>query len=856
MPRRKDLLRQLDRDIRDHIERETSDNIERGMPPEEAHYAALRKFGNIQQIKEQAREVWAIVALEQLWQDVRYGVRMLRRNPGFAAVTILTLAFGIGINTAVFSVINTVLLRPLPYPDADRIVAFSSGITSGEHFKAGILGADFAEWRAHAKSFKKMAAYTYADQTVAARDGAGRVQVVSVAGDFWAITGTRAALGHLFQPGQSQDSIVLSYSLFKRRFKGDSGIVGRVIKLDGKPMTVAGILPREFRFLFPQDWYGGIERDGVGAFISAPPLVRSQPSHLFVIGSLKPLVSIQSALAELQGIEAGVLKSYPDRWFPGVSRMELLPLQTRLTGKSRQALLILQVAGVFVLLIACANIANLLLARGAARSREIAIRTAIGAGATRMLRQFLAEGIVLALLGGVIGLLVAKWALAMMVHFGPDAVPRLSETTIDGRVLVFTLIVSLGSGILFGFGPALSLWKTNLQNALKDETRSSSIGLGGLRVRRFLAASELALAIILLTGAGLMVKSFWKMYANPPGFAPENTLVMKVSLSGPQYADKAKVESYLRELLLRLESIPGVVASGLASTDGLLLQSKNGSKPPVVDQFQEGLVSAGYFRAIGMRLVRGRWLTDTDPPDATIINETMARRAFGGKDPIGQRIEHVCGPVVGVVANLKYSKRDAEPGPEAFNAYQRNIGGGDLKMTVAIRMPGDPLGITSIVRKNIAGIDPAQSVYDMETLQRALADSVAPRRFNLFLLGGFAMAALLMALVGVYGVIAYSVTQRTREIGIRMALGAQRSEVLRMIVAQGIGIALWGIAVGLGAALGLTRLMGGLLYDVAPNDPQTFAVIAIALAATVLLASWGPALKAARLDPLVALRYE
>ncbi|MDQ2947265.1 MAG: ABC transporter permease, partial [Acidobacteriota bacterium] len=708
MPRRKEMLRQLERDIRDHIEQETQDNIDRGMAPEEARYAAIRKFGNVQQVKEQTREVWTFIAIEQLWQDIRYGCRMLRRNPGFAAVAILTLALGIGVNTAVFSVVNTVLLRPLPYPDADRIVAFSNGITasSSEHFKPDIAGADFAEWRAHATCFEKIAGYTYADATVATTGTAGQVRVVSIAGDFWVITGARAVLGRLFEAGKSHDSAVLSYSLFKRQFRGDSRTIGKVVTIDGKPMTVAGILPQEFRFLFPQGWWG-LTTTEAGAFVSAPPLLRSKPSRLFVVARLKPLTSVTSALRELQGIQKTILKSYPDRWFPGISRMALLPLQTQLVGSNRRGLLILQVAGLFVLLIACANIANLLLARGAARSHEMAIRRAIGAGATRILRQFLAEGIVLALLGGAAGLLLAKWVITMLVHFGPNAIPRLSETSIDGQVLAFTFGLCLGSGILFGFGPALALWKADVQNTLKRGARNSSIGSGSLRVRQFLVASELALAIILLTGAGLMVKSFWKMYTNPSGFAPENTLIMKVALSGPQYADRARKITYFRELLHRLESMPGARAFGIANREGYLLQSTNSSVLPVVDQFQESLVSPGYFDAIGMRLVKGRRFNGTDPPDATIINETMVRRVFGEKDPLDQRIDHLGRPVhvIGVVANLRYSKLDAEPGPEIFRAYSPNLSDGNITMTVAVRMLGDPLGIAPTLRKSIAGID-------------------------------------------------------------------------------------------------------------------------------------------------------
>jgi putative ABC transport system permease protein len=854
MKRRKHLD-DLDRDIRDHIEELTRENLARGMPPDEARLAALRKFGNVLRVREDTREVWSAVWMEQLFQDVRYGLRMLRHNPGFTLVVILTLALGIGMNTAVFSVVNAVLLRPVPYPDAERVVAWSDGIdpSKAEHFKPGITGADYVEWRSHAQSFEAMAGYEYHDATLAASDDAGQVRVASIAGDFWAITGARPALGRLFKPEDPPGALVLSHQLFERRFGSDRDIVGRAVTLDGQAVTITGVLPADFEFLQQNP----VE---IQAYVPAPPQVRTggQRMHLSVFAKLKPGVPIDRALAELRVIEAGVLRAYPDRWFPGVVRMGLWPLKERLVANVRRPLLILQVAGVFVLLIACANIANLLLARAAARRREIAIRAAIGAGAVRVMRQFLAEGVVLALLGGAAGLALARSAIAVMARFGSQAVPRLAETAIDGRVLGFTLIVSLATGILFGFGPAIALWRARLQDALKDGAGTSSMGSGGLRVRRLLVAVELALAIVLLTGAGLMVKSFWRMYANPPGFSPENTLVMRVSLSGPQYADKPRQLAYVQELVRRIESVPGVRAAGIAKTDMLLIQSADSAVPPIVDQFQESLVSSGYFGAIGMRLVKGRWIADTDPPDATIINETMARRVFGGRDPIGQRIDKLGRPVavVGVVANLKYSKLDAEPGPEIYKLYSQTTGWGRAGFTVAVRMPGDPLGIAPAARKLISGIDPAQPVYNIQTLQQTLADSIAPRRFNLFLLGTFAAAALLMALVGIYGVIAYSVTQRTREIGIRMALGAQRGAVVRMVVGQGMGIALSGIVVGLAAAVGLTRLMASLLYDVKPNDPQTFATVAVALAATALLASWGPALKAALVDPLIALRHE
>jgi putative ABC transport system permease protein len=846
-------LDSLDQDIRDHIEEETRDNLARGMTPDEARHAALRKFGNPLRVAEDSREVWSVVWLEQLLQDVRFGLRMLRRNPGFGMVVILTLALGIGVNAAVFSVVNAVLLRPLPYPDAERVVAYSEGIDTSKaaSFKPGISGADFFEWRAQAKSFEGMAAYQYNDATLASATDAGQVRVASIAGDFWAIAGARASLGRLFEPAEAAGAVVLTHTYFERRFGGDPRVVGKAMTLDGLPVTITGVLSPNFRFLFPKARMD-IASGDIEAFVPAPRLERSggQKMRVSVVAKLKPHVTIDGALTELRLIEARILRAYPDRWFAGIPRMGLWPLQERLVGNVRRALWILQVAGMFVLLIACANIANLLLARGATRRKEIAIRAAIGAGGARVMRQFLAEGMVLALFGGAAGLLVARGAIAMMARFGAQAVPRLAETAIDGRVLAFTAAVSLATGILFGFGPAISL--TGLQGALKD----GALGSAGLRIRRVLVAAELALAIVLLTGAGLMVKSFWRMYASPPGFAPENTLVMKVSLSGPEYSGKPRQLAYVEELARRIESTPGVQAAGVAKTSLYLLQS-NSATPAPVDQFLESLVSAGYFSAIGMRLVKGRWITGADPPDDVLINETMARRVFGSDDPIGHRIRiGRAATVVGVVANLKYSKLDAEPGPEIYRSFPQNLGPGRVTVTVAIRMPGDPLGIASAARKLVSGIDPAQPVHDIETLQQALSGSIAPRRFNLFLLGTFAAAAMLMALVGIYGVIAYSVTQRTREIGIRMALGSPRGAVVRMVAGQGMGIALSGIGVGLAAAFGLTRWMAALLYDVKPDDPSTFAVVAVALAATALLASLGPALRAARVDPLIALRCE
>ena len=860
MSRRREMLRRLEEDIRNHIERETEDNIERGMPPEEARYAALRRFGNTQLIKEETRAVWISAAAEQIWQDAKFGLRILWHERTFAAIAILTLAIGIAVNTAVFSVVNTVVLRSLPYPDAGRLVAFTDGPTAlrASHFKPGIAGADFAEWLAHARSFEFLAGYNYADQTISMADTADRARVVSIAGDFWRIVGTNPVLGHLFSPALTRNEVVLSHSLFVGQFKGDKSIVGRAVMLDGKPLTVAGVLPQGFRFYFPQDWWSGLAPAEAGAFVAAPPVVRSTPSRLFVVGRLKPDVSASAALLEVQALESSILKAYPDRWFPGIAHMEFVPLQTQLLGANRQGLLILQIAGVLVLLIACTNIANLLLARGASRIHEIAIRTAIGAGAMRILRQFLAEGAVLALLGGAAGLLLTKWMMVLFVQFGPHSLPRLSEISIDGTVVSFVFVLCLGSGIFFGFGPVIALWSPDIANALKEGARNSSGSSAGFRIRRLLVASEIALAVVLLTSAGLMVKSFWRMYSNPPGFEPENTLVVRLALSGPAYAGKNKQLSYFREVLERMNVMPGIKAFGLSNAQDYIIQSKDPAKPALVDQFRDSLISPGYFQAVGMRLKEGRLFTAADPPDATVINETMARRVFGQRDPLGQKIDGLGRPVrvIGVVANLKYAKLDADPGPEIFRNYAPNLDGGNVNMTLAIRMIGDPLGIGPALRRSIGTIDPTQPVYQLETLQTALAESVSVRRFELFLLVIFAASALVMALIGIYGVIAYSVTQRTKEIGIRVAMGARRTQVVFAILRQALSIGLCGIAAGIVGASGFTRLMASLLYGVTPRDPVVLLSVASVVFFVLALASFGPAFRAALIDPLIALRHE
>jgi putative ABC transport system permease protein len=846
------MLDGLDDDIRDHIERETRDNIARGMPPEEARHAALRKFGNVTRVKEDTRAVWNRVWLEQLARDIRYGLRMLVRNPGFAAVVILTLALGIGMNTAVFSVVNTVLLRPLAYPHPERLVWIAGYDPNINRDVAD--SPDFFYWREHARCYTGMAAYGPQQSAMVTPSDAQQVSGVLIAGDFWTLTGARPALGRFFGP-QEQDTVVLAWDMFESQFAADPHVVGRSVSVDGRPVTITGVLPKNFRFQFPM-WWQSVEPRPVEAYFPLPAQDRVTGRIVSVVAALAPGVRTARALAELNVLEKRAHAGRDPHSIEPTAGLRIEPLAHKLTGKARPALFVLLAAGAFVLLIAVLNVASVLLARATVRQREIAIRAAVGAGRARVIRQLMAESVVLALIGGAAGLALARTALAILIRLSPNATPRLQETGMDGYVLAFTLAVSIVAGILFGSGPALALWRTNLYGALKDGARAST-GAAGLRLRGLLVAGELALAIVLLIGAGLMLKSFWRMHAHPPGFAPESILTMKVRLAGPQYREEPAQQAYVRELLRRVESAPGVEFAGVSTWflfEGVPFPSD--TKPKQQHTIRLNAASTGYLKALGMRLLRGRWLNDADSGGGSVLlNESMARQAFGPVDPIGRRISTPDpATMVGVVADLKYAQLDADPPAEIYVAYQQ--GPFFSGTSLVVRTAGDALAIAPTVRKLISGIDPTQPVYNVKTLEQALADSVAPQRFNLFLMGTFAAAALLLALVGIYGVIAYSVAERTREIGVRMALGAQRHEVVRMVVREGMAMALAGMAAGLAGAWGLTRLIASLLYDVKANDPATFAAVAAVLAATAMLACCVPALKAARVDPMAALRYE
>ena len=655
----------------------------------------------------------------------------------------------------------------------------------------------------------------------------------------------------------------MSYDFFEARLGGDTRSIGKAAIIDARPATIVGVLPRNFTLHLPWPRWPGFEPENVAAYRTRriDPPKGNQIQLLNVVGKLKPGVTIEQARAELETIRARTAQDQPA--FRGNRfTLRLVPLSEELTGSARLALTVLLSAVVFVLLIACANVASLLFGRGSARQKEMAIRAAVGAGRARLFRQVLIESLILATAGGAAGLLLARWSLSLILAVVPEAVPRLMESSIDGSVLAFTVGASLITALAFGVGPALALGRVNPQRALNHGVRSySSVSLTP-RAGKLLVAVEIALAVVLLTGAGLMIKSFWRLNAHPAGFEPERVLTMRVQFSGPAYDEASRRQAYIEEFLRRVGSVPGVSAAGI-STHGdartvAIVEGAPVLPPEELMQRSSVLlnaVSEGSARAYGMRLLRGRWISDTEPSASVVVNENVARRDFPAQDPVGRRLR-LDGPdsplvtIVGVVADLKYAALDQSPEPEVYVPYLRGVPGG---FTAVIRTSMSPVALAPALTKSVSDLDRALPVFDVRA-GADLADSIAPRRLNFFLLGVFGAAALGLALIGIYGVIGYSVAQRTNEIGIRMALGARRRDVVTMVVRQGVGMAFSGIVVGLAAASLLTRVLASLLYEVAPTDLQTFALTAALLTVTAVTASLVPALRAARIDPAETLR--
>ncbi len=808
-----------------------------------------------------------------LIQDVRYGLRMLARNPGFTAIAVITLALGIGANTAIFSVVNAALLRPLPYKDPTRLVYVWSAEKARGIPQSTVSIPDLHDWREQNRVFDGMAGWWIGTYNLSGGDEPQQVEGWTVSPNFFHVLGVRPERGRTFAPDEEQGSkdrvVVLSHALWMGSFGGDRGILGKTIKFDGESHTVVGVMPAEFSSPFPnaQLW--------VPWPVRAESLAPRGSRFMRVIARLKPGVTFQGAQADMDTIARRLEREY--REDKGVTAY-LVPAGQQITGSVRPALLVLLGAVGFVLLIGCANLANLLLARSAAREKEFAIRTALGASRFRLVGQLLTESLLLSLLGGAFGLLLAGWGIEFLRTLAATEIPRAQDIGLDAGVLRFTLGLSLLTGLAFGLIPALQSSKGRINESLKGGGRGLATGMRGRRVRDFLVVWEMALALVLLVGAGLLIDSFLRLRAVNPGFNPDSVLTCKIPLPSAKYKNP-QIASFFQQLLERVRALPGVKAAGATMT--LPLQYRGGGywsglnieeRPaatresiPIVSFVQ---VTPGYFRAMGIPILKGRPFSEQDnsdqSPKVVIINATLARRFFPEVDPIGRGIcmgeDPSKGPwltVVGVVGDAALESLTDPRFPQVFSPHAQGVEGGlSGNMELAVRTSSDPLSLAAMVRDQVHQLDKDQSVADIRTLAQVVNASLAQPRLNTLLLAAFAALAVLLAATGLYGVMAYSVAQRTREIGIRMALGAERQDVLRLVVKHALVLTLIGVGVGLVAASALTHFLSSMLYGVKPIDPLTFGIVSLTLAAVALLASYIPARRATKVDPITALRYE
>ena len=878
MNRRKEMMQDFDADVRDHIAAESQDNIDRGMSPEEARLAAIRKFGNVTQVKENTREVWTTLWLEQLLQDIRSGLRMLRKSPGFAAVAILTLALGIGANTAIFSVVNSVVLQPLPFPHSDQLVVISetnSQTPPGAEIQSGESYMNFLDWQRDAKSFAAMAGYQYNQMTLTGHGAPTVIQGAMTSSSLFSTLGAAPLLGRTLE---AQDDVkgaprvvVIGEALWRDQFGADHNIAGKTIQLDGEPFTVVGVMPADFRY--PDQtpageyWIPAMQCPTFASFIE------NRSAHFVVmIGRLKAGVTDAQAESELNSIHKGLVKQYGSDNLDPSEVLHVSNLKRLVVGDTQTVLLILLGAVGLVVLIACANIANLLLARATGRAKEIAVRIALGAGRARVFRQLLTESVLLGVSAGVVGLLLAFGGVAAIKAFASDQLPHLRSVTVDGWVLAFTFALSICAGILFGLAPAWQSSEIDLNEVLRENGRGSTGSAKRRWTRNVLVVVEVALAIVLLIGSGLLLKSFYLLTHSSPGFDAHNVLVGTVELPKAQYVKPAQWSAFFRQAVERMKSIPGVedAAGGLptpftGSTLGYGFDIV-GAPPLPPGKSQNALAHAitpDYFRVMRIPLLRGRDFTEADTaPNAAnvvIINQELARRYFPNTDPLAHSLTmHGVRPdyqtrIIGVVGDVKDVSMADPPTPMLYMPFTHEQW---WVMVFVLRAHGNPSSLASALQTQIHSLDSSLPVQQVRPMTSFISDSEGDARFRSILLGLFGTLALVLASVGIYSVLAYVVAQRTNEIGIRIALGAQPRDVLRLVIGQGMRAVLAGVAIGIVAAFALSRVLASLLYNLSDKDPATFAAVAVLLTLVALAACYIPARRAMRVDPMVALRYE
>lgn len=872
---------QLERDMHDelsfHIESYAADLERGGLPREEALRKARIEFGAVESKKDECRDSNGAGLLDSLFQDLAYGVRTMLRAPGFTIVAIVTLALGIGANAAIFSVVNAVLLRPLDYKNADRLVTI---LHDGSN---PVAVANYIDWRDQAHSFSAMGAADYWSPNLTGGDIPEHLYGLKVTQSLLPMLGIEPLLGRVFAAGEdvkgSEHEVILSYGLWQRRFRGDPSVLNQSVTLDGEPYTIVGVMPRTFKFA--PFWATRAELWVPNAF--GDRVQNRGGNSLRVFARLKPGGTLEQARAEMANITARLEQQYP-----GSNRnVEVTPLKEKVVGNVKTPLLVLLAAVGFVLLIACANVAHMLLARATARQKELAVRTALGARRLRLIRQFLTENLVLAGAGAALGLVLAMVGTKALVALSPSDIPRVESVTVDAKVVLFLLMISALTSVIFGLAPAIRASAVDLADTLKQGGRGSNDGAHRNRMRSFLVASEFALALMLLVGAGLMVRSFMALQSVDPGFDPHHVLSMVVSVAGSKEAQGDRRGAFYRELLERVRGVPGVESAGginhLPLAGDLwgwsfIIEGRPAAKPGENPNAVYRIVTPGYFESMKIPIIRGRGILESDmatAPGVVVINEQAAKKFWPNEDPIGKRISFTTTlsangkagepnwlTVIGIAKNAKQGDWAERSYPETYiAAYQNREFMTDASshvgyITVVVRTSGDPAALAATIKNVVWSFDRNLPISQITTMDAVVAEATAQPRFEMMLLAIFAMLALIMAAVGIYGVMSYSVSRRTQEIGIRISLGASRRDVLALVVREGMVVALIGSAAGLVGSLLLSRAIAKLLYGVLPTDPLTFGVVAGVLIAVALMAIYIPARRAMRVDPMIALRSE
>jgi predicted permease len=860
------LDQQIEAELRTHIEMRTADNIAAGMSPQEARRDALLRFGNRTAMKERVAAVDAHMFLDSLCQDLCYALRMLRKSAGFTAVAVLTLALGIGANTAIFSLVNAVLLEPLPYAHPEQLVNIWR--THGQGWVGSISIPDFDDWQAQNTDFQGMAAYTISRFNLHGESAPQAVEGASVSPNFFDVMQVTPLIGRGFakdedEPGKNQ-VVVLGYELWVSEFGSDRSLVGKTIPLSGTSYTVVGVAPPHFRFPDPVT--------ALWIPLTSSPAELDRTAHDFLsVGRIKPGISVAQAQQQLNTISARLARVYSDA---DTSLGALLvPLKEATVGRVRSSLLIVFGIVGFVFLIACANVSSYILSRAESRRRELAIRAALGASRGRLVRQFFTESLVLALCGALLAVLTAQWSVAAIVSLASRYFSDPGRIQPDATVFAFTFGLAALAAVLLSVSVAWNAARVNVHETLKENAQTASGARRTLRIQRLLIVLQISVACLLLIGAGGMIESLAKLSRVNPGFNPSHLLVMRVPLSAQKYTPAHPVSLFFDPVLQRIGELPGVENAGVITYLPMQAWGTNSNfevegrpKPSDSDQpwAEVRAVSPDYFRVMGIHLLRGRWFTEGDSPDSSgvvVVNRALVRTYFPHEDPLGKRInfidEHRWATIVGIVDNVRQSGLESDPLPEADLPYSQSFWAYlTATMSVVVRTKGDPLLLAKPVAQAIYSVDPDQAVYGITTMRDVIAQTQADQRFVLWLLGLFAALAVALSSAGLFGQISHSVGQRTHEIGVRIALGAQRSAVLRMILGQGALLIGVGLTIGLGASLSLTRLLGSLLYGLKPAGFLAVLASLILLCIVGLFACYIPARRAMKVDPMVALRYE